>query len=175
MSKIDFEKAVIRAENDGPFEIKKDRDYYLLISRKEAVLVLSIFAMGYSNDKIYLKQFGFPTEHKPIYDCWRDIIGDKVAMKHEREQIIKRLSHDHEYLSRIAKNCENEGNVIFEESIKLKEKSFSESTDNELKELVSRLLTSMVNYSSYLLFPLSLQSYLEEKLREMIKERTEST
>lgn len=170
--KWDFRKIIVETVDKKLFSLEPYSAYFSIVSRRVAFSLQCIFALGYSDTYLYRKNFGFRSRNKPIYDSWRHIIVDKIAMEYEKNKISGQLKKDPQYMGKIASKCLKDGEILLKFSRKIKkQKNFSSFSDKNLQKLASRFFILSTKFSAHLLIPLSLEKYFEETLSRSIREK----
>jgi len=165
--KFDLKKGIIVPSNISIFDIDRGSNYFSVVSRKSVLLIRSCFPWGYCDNNRYKKIFGFPSPHKPFYDSQRNIFVDKGAIVIERKEALIKIKRDNNYLYKIANRCQEDGDSLWRESLKIKNADFSKKTDKELLSIFKKGIEDEINLCAYLMFPLSLQGFFEESIKKV--------
>jgi len=168
IKQFNIQERIVLPEDLSIFEIDENSNYFSVVARKSVLLLRSCFPWGYCDNERYKKIFGFPTPHKPFYDSWRGIFVDKNAIGIERKEILSQVNKKSDYLKEIADKCQTDGDKLWEYSLEIKKTDLSRKTDEELKFLVTKGIEGLVNLCAYLLFPISLQGFFEESIKNLI-------
>lgn len=168
---INFKDLTIEVKDKEKFLIKKNDLYFSLVARRTALLLRACLPAGYVSEKRYKEIFGYFANHKPLYSGDRGIFLGRKTMNNEKEIVSKKIKENDDYLLDIADKCQQEGAYAIEYGKSLHGIIYKNKTDEELKELVSKGLSILYNFSVYLLFPISIQGYLEENVKDKLKDK----
>ncbi|MEK6961395.1 MAG: PEP-utilizing enzyme [Nanoarchaeota archaeon] len=171
LNEPDFENMTVRAERDSDIQCKPEDRYFAIVSRRTAQLARSLIAIGYSNNHFYQKMIGFPTLFKPIYDCQSGIYISRNAMENERDTALRTLKDNPGYLMDLVERGTKVGDRLWKLSHGIKKMDFSRKTDEELKALAKQLFIDQCETCAFILIPLSIQPWLESRLREELKKK----
>lgn len=169
-NKINFSQIIKLATKEN-FEIKEGQNYVSIVARKIVLPIRYFCALGYSNPEICNDIYGFNAAHKPFYDSWRHVFVDRSTMQLEKEKMIEALSKNSNYLYEIAEKCEKDAELLMSYTQNLKTINTSPLSDIEIKKYIQTSFEKMMRISGYLLFPLSIQGWLEENVKTKLKER----
>ncbi|MEI6288427.1 MAG: PEP/pyruvate-binding domain-containing protein [Actinomycetota bacterium] len=162
---------IIKEAGGEVFDIKKSQNYISVVSRRIVLPLRYLFALGYSHPSIYLSIYGFDTAHEPFYDSWKHVFVDRSAMQYERENMLGQLSRNPDYLDKIAKQCDDDAKTLLHYSQSIKSKNTAILSEEEIKKILQTTFDMMVRLSAYLLFPISIQGWLEENVKSELKKK----
>jgi len=171
LNEPDFENMTVHAKSDGDIQCRPEDRFFAIVSRRTAQLARSLIAIGYSNNHFYRKMIGFPTLFKPIYDCQSGIYISRNAMENERDTALRIFKDDPGYLMDIVERGTKTGDRLWKLSHEIKKMDLSSKTDEELKALAKDLFINQCETCSFILIPLSIQPWLESRLREELKKK----
>ena len=166
---LDFNEIVIETNDPKLFEFEDNSNYFTLATRKLALMIRSIAPYGYCNIPRYIDIFGFKSKNKPIYVSTGGIYVDRVSLNYEKEEMLKRHEENPNYLYEIVNKCEKDWIKIFKFTKKIKTSDLGKYSDDKIKELFIAGCELLTNLGTYLTFPHSIQSYLEENVMNGIK------
>ena len=168
---IDFKKRLIKAKNKDDFKFSKEDQYFTLVSRRTALLLRTCFPMGYSDSDQYKRVYGLSVKHTPFYTGHRQVFLDRKSMNELKEAALEKMKERSNFLIEIAEKCQQDGRQALDYGQELKKLDYQDRTDEELKELAQAGLERLFGMSAYLIFPLSIQTYLEESVRAKLEEK----
>lgn len=166
--KNNFRGSLIHSSDVGLF-LGDNSEYFSIASRKLPVILNCLFGLGYSDSILYRKFFGFPTKHKPMYDSWDHVIIDKNAMEYEKNKVLEKVLTDDRYIQKISNVCQKEGEALLAFSQKIRKKDFSSESDEQISQIVKIFFDLMLREAAFLLLPLSLQNYFENRIKNILK------
>lgn len=161
--KIKIKDSIVIPENLSVFDLKGEKQRSV-VARKTPLFFRGICPGGYCDNERHIRIYGFPVKHKPFYDSWGGIFVGENAMVEESEPASK----NPKYLFKIAQKCEKTGEKLWDFSLKIKKTNFAFKNDQQLKDMAEEAIERLTEMSAYLLFPLSLQSYFEETIKNKI-------
>ncbi len=167
----DFMKIVVHSKNESDFDFSVENKYFGLVSRKTSLIARSLIVLGYTSNAFYEKMIGYPTKMNVFYDSERGIYVSRRGMENERETALKMLEKNPNFISDIADKGEVLGNELWKYSYDLKKEDFTKKPSDELKNILVNFFTQQCNVSSFILFPLSIQPWLESTLKEEIRKK----
>lgn len=165
---MNFKDLVFYDKNGEMMDLDEGAEYFNLVSRKEVLAHMCLMPIGYSDSKLYNEVYGFPSKHSPYYDSWRSIYCDKRTTEFEKNEANIKADSDPKYYDKILGRCLKDGEDLANYADSLKNIDFSGKSDAELKEYANNLFEKLRLMSVYLLFPISLQNHIEDRLRELI-------
>ena len=164
-----FSKMMIQAKDEKDFNLDPENKYFQIVSRRTSIISRMFIQIGYTNNHFYQKMLGYPTKYSVIYDNDRGIYINKVASDNEREEIIKRFEKNPQFISKTMANGEKKCNELLTFSDNLKKINLNKLSDEELKEITRKFCELECYASSFIMFPLAIQSWLESRLKEELK------
>lgn len=168
---MNYDELIMQDKTGEMMKTNPDAQYFSLVSRKEVTALLCMMPIGYSNKRLYQEVYGFESLHEPYYDAWRSIYCDKKATEHEKNEAVKIADRFPSYYDKILDSCLADGGELIRVGDRINKEKLSEKSDEELSNLANDLFEGIRRMSVYLLVPISLQSHLEEKLKNMLSEK----
>lgn len=168
---LQFKNLVLESKDGSNMEIEDDSQYFKIVSRKTAVLARALIILGYCNPYFYQKIYGFSPNLRVFYDWDRGIYIDKNGMNIEKENALKRTKTNYNYLNKVVEQGEKHGEELIEFGESLREYKLDELSNDKLKELLIIFMKKIMQMCAYIIFPLSIQSYLENTLKDELHKK----
>jgi phosphohistidine swiveling domain-containing protein len=170
MESSDFREIIKYSDKDEDYDLSPEYKYFRIVSRKTTILSRSLLQIGYTSNAFYEKQIGYKTKHRVFYDSFRGINVSRVGIDFERETALQNFANDKNFLLKIINRGEEVGEKLWEYSYELKKVDYKVKTDGELIKYCGEFFDLQAKESSFLLFPLSMQPWLESEIKKQIKE-----
>lgn len=158
---------LVKTQNRSIFTIE-NANLKNLVSRSISVLTMSMCAQGVSAQERYERILGYAHAYSPIY-LKQGILYDFNQLEDEKKKLIQLSENDSELFLKFAKLCEEKGNSIMSYSFKIKELDPAKIDSKELEACFNKLYGELLDFMVFLLMPISIQKYLEDKLVSELK------
>ncbi|MBU0457023.1 MAG: PEP-utilizing enzyme [Nanoarchaeota archaeon] len=150
--------------------LKKSLKLEKVVHRKCSVLADYFFHFGTADRERYNKILGYNHAYPTYFYIDGDIYYDLDEIAHEKKKILEKTKEDLGFFLKLSRKCEKLGNELYSLSFKIKRKNLSEKSEKELVELFGQFHDLMLDFMPFLMAPLSIQSYLENRLDKTLLE-----